>query len=169
MYSSVVQLADFPSWLWVLNLKVNIVFGVIVLAVTERHNSINNCPRVQEAAFVTADEAQISIEDLLLILLVSVCTPNPPAPVGSTLAQKRDGLLIFHALLIEKIGKVCKNCSLKEAEEPGCVVNVRIIMQPWLTGCVPSSVFQTWMEMLTFSCVLRTIAIAKASSESSQC
>lgn len=100
-----------------LNLKVNIVFGDIVLAVTERHNSINNCPRVQEAAFITADEAQISIEDLLLILLVSVCTPNPPAPVGSTLAQKRDGLLIFHALLIEKIGKVCKNSKRRKSRD----------------------------------------------------
>lgn len=105
----------------------------------------------------------------ILTLDISTLTCPLQRPGISPATFHHSTLYSLHALLNEKTSNVCKNCSLKEAEQQGCVVNVRIIMQPWLTGFVPSSVFQTRMEMLTFSCVLWTIAIAKASSESSQC
>lgn len=103
LYSSVVQLADFPSWLWVLSLKVNIVVGDIVLAVTESHNK---CSHEQEAVFITAGKGQISIE-ALLILLVSVFTPNPPALILHQLVfklwpERKMVSWFFYALLNEK-------------------------------------------------------------------
>lgn len=101
-YSSVVQLADFPSWLWPFNLKFNTVVGNIVLAVTERNNSCNNCLHEQEAALRLSTN------------LTGFCTyPNPTwfpfAPVGIyTLGQKRGMASWFSCFAQWKIGKVCK-------------------------------------------------------------
>lgn len=79
-------------------------------------------------------------------------------------AQKRSKTEIascFPCFAQCKMGKVLKNCSLKESKQQGCIMNVRIIMRPRLTGFVPSLLFQTWMEMQTFSRLLRTIAVVQ--------